>query len=64
MRRRKLGASGPEVGAISLGCIGMSDFYGPADRAQSIATINAALDSGATVIDTGDFYGTGHNEIL
>ena len=64
MQRRKLSASGPEVGAIGLGCMGMSDFYGPADRAESIATIHAALDSGATLIDTGDFYGTGHNEML
>jgi pyridoxine 4-dehydrogenase len=64
MQRRKLGANGPEVGAIGLGCMGMSDFYGPADRAESIATIHAALDSGATLIDTGDFYGSGHNEIL
>ena len=64
MQRRKLGASGPEVGAIGLGCMGMSDFYGPADRAESIATIHAALDSGATLIDTGDFYGSGHNEML
>ncbi len=64
MRRRTLGESGPQVGAIGLGCMGMSDFYGPADRAESIATIHAALDSGATLIDTGDFYGSGHNEIL
>jgi pyridoxine 4-dehydrogenase len=64
MQRRKLGASGPEVGAIGLGCMGMSDFYGPADRAESVATIHAALDSGATLIDTGDFYGSGHNEML
>jgi pyridoxine 4-dehydrogenase len=64
MQRRKLGANGPEVGAIGLGCMGMSDFYGPADRAESIATIHAALDSGATLIDTGDFYGSGHNEML
>ena len=64
MQRRKLGASGPEVGAIGLGCMGMSDFYGPADRTESIATIHAALDSGATLIDTGDFYGQGHNEML
>ncbi|RBP18307.1 aryl-alcohol dehydrogenase-like predicted oxidoreductase [Roseiarcus fermentans] len=64
MQRRKLGAGGPEVGAIGLGCMGMSDFYGPADRAESIATIHAALDSGATLIDTGDFYGQGHNEML
>ncbi len=64
MQRRKLGASGPEVGAIGLGCMGMSDFYGPADRTESVATIHAALDSGATLIDTGDFYGQGHNEML
>ena len=64
MQRRKLGAGGPEVGAIGLGCMGMSDFYGPADRAESIATIHAALDSGATLIDTGDFYGSGHNELI
>ena len=64
MQRRRLGASGPEVGAIGLGCMGMSDFYGPADRAESLATIRAALDSGATLIDTGDFYGSGHNELL
>jgi aryl-alcohol dehydrogenase-like predicted oxidoreductase len=66
MQRRKLGRNGPEVGAIGLGCMGMgmSDFYGPADRAESIATIHAALDSGATLIDTGDFYGSGNNEML
>jgi pyridoxine 4-dehydrogenase len=64
MQRRKLGAGGPEVGAIGLGCMGMSDFYGPADRAESVATIHAALDSGATLIDTGDFYGSEHNELL
>src|SRR5208282_2290302 len=64
MQRRKLGANGPEVGAIGLGCMGMSVFYGPADRAESIATIHATLDSGATLIDTADFYGSGHNELL
>lgn len=64
MQRRKLGAGGPEAGAIGLGCMGMSDFYGPADRAESVATIHAALDAGATLIDTGDFYGQGHNEML
>ena len=64
MRRRRLGESGTEVGAIGLGCMGMSDFYGPADRDKSVATIHAALDSGATLIDTGDFYGSGHNEML
>ena len=64
MRERRLGETGPEVGAIGLGCMGMSDFYGPADRGESIATIHAALDSGATLIDAGDFYGSGHNEML
>ncbi len=64
MQRRKLGAAGPDVSAIGLGCMGMSDFYGPADRAESLATIQAALESGATLIDTGDFYGQGHNEML
>jgi aryl-alcohol dehydrogenase-like predicted oxidoreductase len=61
---RKLGTGGPEVSAIGLGCMGMSDFYGPADRTESIATIHAALDAGITLLDTGDFYGTGHNEML
>ena len=64
MQMRKLGASGPEVGGIGLGCMGMSDFYGSADRAESLFTIHAALDGGATLIDTGDFYGSGHNEML
>ncbi len=64
MRTRKLGKDGPEVSAIGLGCMGMSDVYGPADRTESIATINAALDAGITVLDTGDFYGMGHNELL
>ena len=64
MKRRKLGMSGPEVSAIGLGCMSMSDFYGPADETESIATIHAALDAGITLIDTGDFYGMGHNEML
>jgi aryl-alcohol dehydrogenase-like predicted oxidoreductase len=64
MEHRKLGASGPNVPAIGLGCMGMSDFYGPADRGESIATIHAALDAGITLLDTGDFYGIGHNELL
>src|SRR6201985_1134775 len=64
MERRKLGKNGPEVSAIGLGCMGMSDFYGPADENESIATIHAALDAGITLIDTGDFYGMGHNELL
>jgi aryl-alcohol dehydrogenase-like predicted oxidoreductase len=64
MEHRKLGATGPNVPAIGLGCMGMSDFYGPADRGESIATIHAALDAGITLLDTGDFYGIGHNELL
>lgn len=64
MHKRTLGTTGPAVSAIGLGCMGMSDFYGPADRDESIATIHAALDSGMTLLDTGDFYGMGHNELL
>ena len=64
MNHRKLGTTGPEVSAIGLGCMGMSDLYGPADRGESIATIHAALDAGITLLDTGDFYGMGHNEML
>jgi aryl-alcohol dehydrogenase-like predicted oxidoreductase len=64
MHHRKLGASGPSVAAIGLGCMGMSDFYGASDRSESIATIHAALDAGVTLLDTGDFYGMGHNELL
>jgi aryl-alcohol dehydrogenase-like predicted oxidoreductase len=64
MDHRRLGATGPKVSVIGLGCMGMSDFYGPADRSESIATIHAALDAGITLLDTGDFYGTGHNELL
>ena len=64
MITRRLGRTGPVVSALGLGCMGMSDFYGPADRAESIATIHAALDAGVTLLDTGDFYGMGHNELL
>ncbi|ROP40828.1 aldo/keto reductase [Saccharothrix texasensis] len=63
-RRRVLGTTGPEVSALGLGCMGMSDLYGPADEAESVATIHAAVDAGVTLLDTGDFYGMGHNELL
>jgi aryl-alcohol dehydrogenase-like predicted oxidoreductase len=56
--------SRPLTTRLGLGCMGMSGTYGPADRAESIATINAALDAGINLIDTGDFYGMGHNELL
>ncbi len=61
---RSLGTAGPTVFPLALGCMGMSGMYGPADEAESIATIHAALDHGVTLLDTGDFYGTGHNEML
>ena len=64
MGTHRLGNNGPAVSTIGLGCMGMSDFYGPTDRTESIATIHAALDSGLTLLDTGDFYGMGHNELL
>ena len=62
--RRKLGATGPEVFPLALGCMGMSGLYGPTDDAESIATIHAAIDAGVNLLDTGDFYGMGHNEML
>ena len=64
MKTRKLGRTGPEVSAIGLGCMAMSGMYGPADRTEAIATIHAALDAGIDLLDTGDFYGMGHNELL
>ena len=64
MDTRKLGKTGPVVSAVGLGCMGMSDFYGPSDRGESISTIHAALEAGITLLDTGDFYGMGHNEML
>jgi len=64
MKTLQLGTTGPAVSAIGLGCMGMSDMYGPSDRAESLATFQAAVDAGVTLIDTGDFYGMGHNEML
>jgi aryl-alcohol dehydrogenase-like predicted oxidoreductase len=64
MRTVRLGTTGPVVSAIGLGCMGMSGLYGPAAEDESIATIRAALDAGVTLLDTGDFYGVGHNELL
>ncbi|MDB4964440.1 MAG: Aldo/keto reductase [Myxococcales bacterium] len=61
---RALGSHGPTVFPLALGCMGMSGVYGPSDEAESIATIHAALEAGITLLDTGDFYGTGHNEML
>ncbi|MEW5353094.1 MULTISPECIES: aldo/keto reductase [unclassified Streptomyces] len=64
MNTRTLGTTGPQVSALGLGCMGMSGMYGDADRAESIATVHAALEAGVTLLDTGDFYGMGHNELL
>jgi aryl-alcohol dehydrogenase-like predicted oxidoreductase len=61
---RKLGRIGPEIYPLALGCMGMSGMYGAADEAESIATIHAAIDAGVNLLDTGDFYGMGHNEML
>ena len=64
MQTRRLGRDGPTLSAIGLGCMGMSDLYGPADDAESIATVQAAIDAGITLLDGGDWYGSGHNEML
>src|SRR5215468_4565519 len=64
LKTRTLGRTGPAVSVLGLGAMGMSDFYGPADRSESLSTLRAALDEGITLIDTGDFYGSGHNELL
>ncbi|HEX9295013.1 MAG TPA: aldo/keto reductase [Polyangiaceae bacterium] len=61
---RQLGSTGPRVFPLALGCMGMSGMYGPSDERESIATIHAALDRGINLLDTGDFYGHGHNEML
>ncbi|OEV09102.1 aldo/keto reductase [Streptomyces nanshensis] len=64
MQTRTLGDNGLRTSALGLGCMGMSALYGETDRAESVATIHAALDAGVTLLDTGDFYGMGHNELL
>lgn len=64
MQTKLLGTGGPRVSTVGLGCMAMSGTYGPADDRESLATIHAALDAGITLLDTGDFYGMGHNEML
>jgi aryl-alcohol dehydrogenase-like predicted oxidoreductase len=64
MQQRQLGRTGPQVSCLGLGCMGMSDFYGRADEKESVATLQAALDAGITLLDIGDFYGMGDNEML
>jgi aryl-alcohol dehydrogenase-like predicted oxidoreductase len=64
MDTKQLGSTGPVVSAVGLGTMGMSDLYGPADETESIATIHAAVDAGVTLLDTGDYYAHGHNEML
>lgn len=64
MKYVQLGKTGPQTSVFGLGCMGMSGMYGPSDRAESLATLHAAVDAGITLLDTGDFYGMGHNEML
>lgn len=64
MQKRKLGSTGPAISALGLGCMGMSDFYGPAEDEKSVAVIHHALDHGVDFFDTADMYGTGKNEAL
>ncbi|MGO9412810.1 MAG: aldo/keto reductase [Spirochaetia bacterium] len=64
MEKHRLGARGPEVSVVGLGCMAMSGTYGPTEDAESIATIREAMERGVTLLDTGDFYGKGHNELL
>jgi aryl-alcohol dehydrogenase-like predicted oxidoreductase len=64
LQTRPLGSNGPTVSAIGFGAMALSGVYGPAEEAESVATIHAALDAGIDLIDTGDFYGMGHNELL
>lgn len=64
MTTTQLGRTGPTVARLGLGCMGMSGAYGASDRGESVATLHAAVDAGITILDTGDFYGMGHNELL
>jgi aryl-alcohol dehydrogenase-like predicted oxidoreductase len=64
MKRVPLSKQGPSVSIMGLGCMGMSGMYGPTDRAECLATLHAAVDAGINLVDTGDFYGMGHNELL
>ncbi|HEX8868331.1 MAG TPA: aldo/keto reductase, partial [Lentzea sp.] len=64
MKQRTLGTNGPVVSAVGLGLMGMSEFYGATNDAESIATIHRALDLGVSLLDTADVYGAGHNEQL
>lgn len=64
MRTRRLGKSGPEVSAMGLGCMGMSEFYGKSDDSESVRVVLKALESGVTMLDTAEMYGSGHNEEL
>ena len=64
MKKRRLGSNGPEVSAIGLGCMAMSEFYGESDEAAAKRVISAALERGITMLDTADTYGLGHNEKL
>jgi aryl-alcohol dehydrogenase-like predicted oxidoreductase len=64
IQKRKLGENGPDVSALGLGCMGMSEFYGDSDERESIATIHRAIELGVTLLDTADIYGSGRNEEL